>query len=394
MRGIPWNDIVRVRLVKPTHPEVLAYQRRLVYLSTLDLDAKFREREQERELLSTLLGEPFERLTTQEEMLEAFMAHVYQPPPLPTLPPATCLDCRHCSGDRYHAGGFVCWQGWTPGGRPKVLQALGPCADFQDKRPPPAHPSPWQIRQDMADYLALHGIQYNGSRWKGHRNDLEREAGTWGFQAGRQWEQDVRTWLVGRYGDAFLSPYRWLIIDTRAGAHLFRELDGLERVGDQQAFVYEIKHHTSAYVKLTKEYLPLLQRAYPTRMFTPIEINIGDPYGGLVARTALPIRRLLSLEERRIDGGYQLLVLPEIPEDDTRVDPHFDPGGLVVYLQQMCCTECGGERWGSAEEMQEYLALTQENNIPQDPIDVCTVVDQIHPYGGACLACAVLLGLA
>jgi len=391
MRGIRWEDVTRVRLVKPTHPDVVAYQRKLAYRNTLQLDATFQEREQERQLVSRLLGEPFERLTTQDAMLDAFMAHVYQAPPLPSLPPPTCRDCRHCAPDRYDPGRFVCWQGWT-GGRPKALTTLLPCAAFSDTRPQPSPPSRWQIHHDMNAFLALHGIHYNGSRWKGHRNDLAREAGTWGFQVGTQWEHDVRAWLTARYGAGFFSPYRWLLIDTRSGAQLFREVDGIERVDATAAFVFEIKHHTSGYVQLTQEYIPLLQRAFPGRLFTPIEVNVGDPYGGLLERTPLPIRRLQSLDDRTMNGEYQLFVLPAIPEAEE--EECFDALAALDHLRDLRCCECGGELWESADDLREYLACTRVRGVPQTPLDVCDVVSQIHPRRGACLSCARTLGLA
>jgi hypothetical protein len=389
MRGIVWEDVRHVRLVKPTHPEVLTYQQKLAYRTTVQLDAKFHEREQERHAVSSLLGEPFERLTTQDEMLDAFIAHIYQAPPLPQLPPATCRDCRHCAPDRYHPGSFVCWQGWTAG-RPKALTTMQPCPALTDTRQPPSAPSRWEIHHDMTEFLALHGIRYNGSRWKAHRNDLAREAGDWGFQVGTQWEQDVRAWLTGCYGEDFFSPYRWLIIDTRSGAKLFREVDGIERLNEHQAFVYEIKHHTSGYVQLTKEYIPLLRRAFPERMFTPIEINVGDPYGSLLERISVPIRRLRSLEERTMDGQYQLFVLPTIPEEDRG----FDRLASLDYLQDLRCRQCGGELWESPAEMRDYLDLTCASGVPQNPFDVCSVVDQIHSRRGVCVSCASAIGLA
>ena len=38
MRGIIWDAVRRVRLVKPSHPDVVEHQRRQAYRTTLHLD--------------------------------------------------------------------------------------------------------------------------------------------------------------------------------------------------------------------------------------------------------------------------------------------------------------------------------------------------------------------
>jgi hypothetical protein len=52
MWGIVWEDVRRVRLVRPNHPDVVAHQRRQASWTTMRYDAKFHEREQERQLIT------------------------------------------------------------------------------------------------------------------------------------------------------------------------------------------------------------------------------------------------------------------------------------------------------------------------------------------------------
>jgi hypothetical protein len=315
MRGIVLEDVQRVVLVTARHPKIQAFQRWLAQQTTAQLEAKFHERGRERERLTSLLGAPMERLLTHDAMLEQYIAHVYAPPPLPTLPPPTCRDCRHCADDRYHPGGSVCWQGWTAG-PPKRLTTFEVCGAFSDTRVQPRPPSRYDIQREMDGFLAAHGIRYHAGRWKAHQHDLERQAGSWGFGVGTQWEVAIRAWLTACYGETFFVPHRWLIITDRSGATHYREVDGIERVDDTQAFVYEIKHHARGYTQLAREYIPLLRMAYPERVFTPIEINAGNPYLVCPIRDMPPIRPLASLDDRLPNGQYQLLVLPTIPAHD------------------------------------------------------------------------------
>jgi len=321
MRGIVLDEVQRVSLATPAHPKIQAFQRWLVQQTSAQLEAKFHERQQERALLMNLLGAPMERLLTHEAMLEQYMAHCYAPPTLPTLPAPTCRDCVHCAADRYNPDGFVCWQGWTTG-RPKRLTTFEVCDAFADKRARPRPPSRYDIQREMDRWLAAHGIHYHAGRWKAHQHDLRRQAGTWGFSVGRQWERAVRAWLTACYGERFFVPHRWLIIVDRAGVTHYREVDGIERVDDTHAFIYEIKHHAMGYTQLAREYIPLLRRAYPERVFTPIEINAGHPYRLLPAGDIPPIHTLASLDERMPNGQYQLLVLPEVPQYNRHREAH------------------------------------------------------------------------
>jgi hypothetical protein len=52
------------------------------------------------------------------------------------------------------------------------------------------------------------------------------------------------------------------------GAPIDRLLTREDLVDEMHAFVYEIKHRTPGYTQLAEEYLPLVQRAYPARVFT------------------------------------------------------------------------------------------------------------------------------
>lgn len=313
MRGIVLADVRRVQLVTASHPAITSFQRWLAQRITTNLETKFHERQQERDRLASLLGAPFDVLLTQEAMVEQYMKHVYKAPPLPQLPSPTCHDCRHCAVDRYTPGGFVCWDGYAPGARPRRLTTFAVCQGFADRRPQPQPPSWYEIKREMDAYLAVHGIRYHAGRWKAHQYDLERQAGTWGFQVGRAWEADVRGWFQEHYGVGFFVPHRWLIVTDCHGCTHYREVDGLERTDDTHAFVYEFKHQSPGYVQLAQEYLPLLRLAYPTRVFTPVEINAADPYVSMSALTAPKIRVIPSLEARKPDGQYQLFVLSMSP---------------------------------------------------------------------------------
>jgi len=209
MRGIVLAEVRRVQLVTASHPEIAAFQRWLAQRITTNLETKFHERQQERDRLASLLGVPFDALLTQEAMVEPYVKHVYTARPLPQLPPPTCYDCRHCAVDKFTTGGFVCWEGYTPGARPRRLTTFTVCQGFADRRPQPQPPSWYEIKREMDAYLDIHGIRYHAGRWKAHQHDLERQAGTWGFQVGREWEADVRGWFQEHYGAGFFVPQGW-----------------------------------------------------------------------------------------------------------------------------------------------------------------------------------------
>lgn len=314
MRGIIWEEVQRVDLVAAHHPQVQRFLRWRDRRIRERLEATFHERQQERQRLQALFGVPFERLLTLEALVEQYSAHVAAESVSAPLAPPTCRECRHCAGDKYHPGAYVCWEGWR-GGPPRRLSTLIPCTAFTESRPQAQAPTWWSRKQALEAFLAAHGIRYHAGRWQAHQHDLAREAGTWGFAVGTQWERDVRAWLTTCYGPRFFVPHRWLLVTDCAGATHYREVDGIERVSATEAFVYEIKHRTPGYTQLMEEYIPLLRRAYPDRVFTPIEINADNPYRASFGTTPPPVRLLGSLDERTMDGHYQLLVLAEIPQD-------------------------------------------------------------------------------
>jgi hypothetical protein len=312
MRGIRWAEVARVEFVTPTHPAIqsfLAWKARHI---ARQLEVKAHERRQEREDLMRLFGAPIEQLLTEEGLLTQYQARIYHPPKVEPLPPPTCRDCWHWAPDRYHPGGAVCWEGWTAG-PPRRLTTLDVCGAFADRRPQPHPPTRWDIQREMKEWMHAHGIRYHSGRWKAHRDDLAHQAGRLGFAVGTDWEHRIREWLSICYGPHFFAPQRWLLIHTKAGALQYREVDGVERVDATHAFVYEIKHGDRGYAQLADEYIPLLQRAYPERMFTPIEINARDPYQCQAPEPGVMIHRLPSLEARMMNGAYQLLVLSEVP---------------------------------------------------------------------------------
>jgi hypothetical protein len=322
MRGIIWDEIRRVELVTARDGRVRDFLRWRDRHIRETLEAKFHERQAERAQLTALFGVPMEQLLTREAMLEVYIARHYTPPPVRTLPPPTCLNCPHCTRDRYQAGAHVCWHGWTRGQRPKALRTLEICGAFVETRPRPSVPTRYDIEREMLAWMATEGLRFHAGKWKAYAHDLKREAGEWGFGVGAQWEQDVRAWLTVCYGERFFVPQRWLVVTDRTGAHHYREVDGIERVDGTHAYVYEIRHRTPGYAQLADEYMPLLRMAYPERVFTPVEINAANPYHSLYPGHAPPpVRVLASLEERTMDGQYQLLVLEQIPQYASMEEP-------------------------------------------------------------------------
>jgi hypothetical protein len=316
MRGIIWEEIRRVELVTARDSRVQGFVRWRDRHRRERLEIRFHERQAERAQLTALFGVPMEQLLTREAMLEVYIArHYTPPPPTPPLPPPTCLNCPNCARDRYQAGAYICWHGWVRGQRPKAIPTLEVCDVFVDRRPRPPVPTRYDIEREMLAWMAEHGLRFHAGTWKAYADDMQRDAGDWGFRVGTQWEQDVRDWITTSYGERFFVPQRWLVVTDRTGAWHYREVDGIERVDGTHAYVYEIKHNTAGYHQLAEEYLPLLQRAYPDRMFTPVEINsmhpslLGDAY-----KAAPALRLLRALEERTMDGQYQVLWLTEIPQ--------------------------------------------------------------------------------
>ena len=337
MRGIRWEEVAGVELVTPSHPAIQQFQRLKARHIADTLEVTAHARQQERDQLVALFGAPITALLTEEALLAQYIAHHY-------TPPAPCRDCRHWAPDRYHPGQDVCWYGWT-GGPPRRLRTLAPCDAFTDRRFQAEPPSRWAILHEMKEWMAAHGIRYHGGRWKAHRDDLAREAGTLGFAVGIQWERTVRDWLAQCYGDQFFVPHRWLLIHTHVGTLQYREVDGIERVDATHAFIYEIKHGPPAYPKLAAEYVPLLQRVYPERTFTPIEINVHNPYHGQTP-SAAPIQQLAILDDRQMNGRYQLLVLPPILMVDwEEEDLVFTIDAALPYLWSLRCRFCSKPLW-------------------------------------------------
>jgi hypothetical protein len=249
----------------------------------------------------------------------------------------------------------------------------------------------------MKAWMLAHGIHYHTGRWKAHRADLAHEAGVLGFDVGRAWEQTVRTWLETCYGPRFFAPQRWLLIHTRSGAKQYREVDGVERVDATQAFVYEIKHGEYGYFQLAEEYLPLLQHAYPTRLFTPIEINSVNPYSPAEAQR-WQIHPIAGLEDRVMNGQYQLLILPEAllqdeeywdeDEEDEEDDAEEDTATrLLPHLWSLRCRRCGGGLWQHQDEIYDYLDVTQAHGVPQTLFAVAEMLSWCHAGRGACASC-------
>ncbi len=306
MRDIRLENVASVKLLTPTHPDVVEFKRRIQRRQAEELELKFHERAEERKRLEDIFGVPFQELLdgnrrNEERMLEIFARENldgYQPP---KPPEPSCKACRHSAHDKLNPGALVCWQGWS-GGRPK--RALEPCNHFTPSSA--ALPDPPEKR--LTWFMESQGISVNGSRWRGHAHDLRREAGVYGFHQGHSYEVRVRDWIRSHYGDAFFRPHRWLRVLDRAKHTHFREVDGLEKQGDQTVYVYEIKQHDSGYEQLVNLYIPLLVMALPTTHFYPIEINKCSP--SRFWKPDYEIEFLAHLDERHPSEAYQMFVLP------------------------------------------------------------------------------------
>ena len=101
----------------------------------------------------------------------------------------------------------------------------------------------------------------------------------------------MRAWLTACYGERFLVPQRWLIVTTCYDTVQLREVDGIERVDDTQAFVYEIKHRTPGYAQLAEEYVPLLRLAYPSGSLPPSRSTRRIRIAGIPRRRRSPSAR-------------------------------------------------------------------------------------------------------
>jgi hypothetical protein len=301
VRGIILSEVASVRLVDATDPAVRTFQAECAQRSTESSRRTREKRQAERAQLVALCSEIAGRAVPIEEALNIDgVRTLYRARFVRPLPPA-CARCQHFGPDKRRPGGAVCWLNWQHRGVPRRLpSAPRACPEFRPH---------WTIREAERNafdsFLAQHGVVYSPQRWAAHHHDLRGEFGlAWGFAVGQHWEHTVRAGL----GSGFFWPERWLVVTMRSGAVEFREVDGLERVNDQAAFVYEVKHGPPGYPQLVDLYVPLLQRAFPAVRFVPLEINAGDPYRW--EPPPGPLTRLRTLAERRLEAGYQLLVLP------------------------------------------------------------------------------------
>jgi hypothetical protein len=301
MRGIILEQVAHVRLAGESDPAVQRFRTEMARRTTESLEQKYHERAQERARLLSVFNASLDDVLDIERLCALYGARF-----IPSRGPS-CVDCQHVGEDRWRPGQWVCWRPWKTGlaRRPRPLTTLTPCADFV-----PGWRRTEETRTALVEFLGQHGIHYSVARWRAHRLDVEREAGSWGFQAGQQWESRVRAWLTTIEGVAFRLE-RWLVITTRAGAQQFRQVDGIERVSAQAAFVYEIKRggFGVGYHQLIDVYVPLLMCAFPHVTFVPLEINSEDPFRWHAAPG--PLTQLETLSDRRLEAGPQLLVLPE-----------------------------------------------------------------------------------
>ena len=286
MRGLPIETITQVQLLHENHPLVQDFLGWVYKRRDARLEATYLERQHERDRLSDLLQRPYADLATWPDLVRAYDEVIA---PHAHGAPERCLDCQHCSPDKYSPGSYVCWLPYAAQGRPERLSTLAGCGAYT--------PSVFRHEQTVKRWLADHGIPYNAARWKGHAADLARDAGTWGFQQGTRYEQRVRQWLVEHYGADVLLAQRWLCAQDRAGKQYFRQVDGIEKVNATTAIVYEFKQYDPGYPQLVDEYVPLLRLAFPHVRFYPLEINRTVPYG-YAQKTDPEVAQLVSLDTR------------------------------------------------------------------------------------------------
>lgn len=292
MRGVSLDRLVSVRLAGELDPDIVSFRTWLARKSAVRNEQILHERALEREQLEGLLQTPIATLLDPAALLRAFAQRIHG------APTHSCMTCQHWGEDRYRPGGNICWLGWVPGQRPRVLHALTACA---------SHALGRGAQDALTQWLVAHRIHYSPQRWQAHREDLARQAGAVrGFSLGSQWEHAVRAWLTTRYGADFFLPERWLIAVDTTGTRHYREVDGIERVSADTAYVYEIKHHTAAADTLLEEYVPWLERACPGVTWSPIEVNAANAYQwSPMPRGTVVLPRI---EARTVGPVYQLWI--------------------------------------------------------------------------------------
>jgi hypothetical protein len=72
MRGIILDDIIKVHLLRDSHPWVVAFRQRLAQRQAETLDQKYHERAIERQRLETIFDVPFRELMDRARMVTIY----------------------------------------------------------------------------------------------------------------------------------------------------------------------------------------------------------------------------------------------------------------------------------------------------------------------------------
>ena len=242
----PRFDITAVRdvkLLKKSEPEIQLYLDKVISWSKNKVGTtKLEERKAEREKIEKILGIPFKNLLSKDSFTKEM-------------------------GKKYS---------WILGTR-------------------------YPFNSAKRQFEKVMGFGFSGSRWEAHARDLEESTEfKSGFKLGIEYETRIRSFIAEKFNVKFIE-HRWLKATEHNGKTHYFEVDGIEKLAEKTALVYEIKHgYSPGCYQLLGEYIPLLKIAFPKVQFFPIEINDAKPTLSLINYYSQEIKRSYGISFKKL----------------------------------------------------------------------------------------------